>query len=162
MHSDWPLTWRRGSGEPSPPTSRSCPARRSVQGGYRNAAKAGLRYTRYSARAWGGCASLPTPAARRRTRGVTPRVVSPDRHGCFLGAGGGTISGSVWPIICNSVEWRIESTAGLPVLGRFAVAADENLNPLRFWVWYTSPVIFLSVASRSACVTPALALLGVT
>src|SRR4029450_3790414 len=99
---------------------------------------------------------------RRRTRGVTPRVVSPDRHGCFgpawpwagLGGGGGTISVLVWRIMLSSVEWRIESTAGLPVFGRFAVAADENLNPVRFWVWYSSPVIFFSVAPRWACGTP--------
>ena len=45
-----------------------------------------------------------------------------------------------------SVERRIESTAGSPVVGRFAVAADENLNPRRSWVWYTSPVTVFSVA----------------
>src|SRR5215470_13347098 len=80
------------------------------------------------------------------TRGGAPRVVSPDRHGCVGrplplvgpawlwaggGGGGGGTSTSVWRITSSSVERRIESTAGSPVLGRFAVAADENLNPFR-------------------------------
>ena len=63
-----------------------------------------------------------------------------DRHGCFgpprplagaawLWAGGGGISTSVWRIMTISVEWRIESTAGSPVVGRFAVAADKPAQP---------------------------------
>jgi hypothetical protein len=49
-----------------------------------------------------------------------------------------------------SVEWRIASTAGSPVVGRFAVAADENLYPRRFWVRHTSPVIWRADFGRTA------------
>src|SRR4051812_3181689 len=76
---------------------------------------------------------------------AVPRVVLPHRYGCVGtplplddptwlwagGGGGGGISTSLWRITSRSLERRIEPTAGSPVFGMLAVAAEENLNPLR-------------------------------
>jgi hypothetical protein len=81
---------------------------------------------------------FPKSAARRKTvRGASAPPL-PLAGAAWLWAGGGGISTSVWRIMSVSIEWRIESTARSPVVGRCAVAADENLRPWTkstIWRW---------------------------
>jgi hypothetical protein len=99
-----------------------------------------------------------------------------DRHWCFgsplplagaawrwAGEGGGG-EGSAIGLAHHAHLGRVADRVdrGSPVVSKFAVASDENLNPPRSRVWYSSPVIWRTFASRSACVTAALGLLGLT